>query len=80
MAMEMFGLILVLVLAGQYIDNKMGNAKSYVTAILVIVGVAFWRKHEVVRLLPRKGGGYVMTKEPAIRVSVNKVDISDEVE
>jgi hypothetical protein len=39
MAMEMFGLILILVLAGQYVDKKMGNPKSYVTAILVIVGL-----------------------------------------
>ena len=39
MAMEMFGLILVLVLAGQYIDKKMENPKSYVTAALVIIGL-----------------------------------------
>lgn len=39
MATEMFGLILVLVFAGLYVDKKMDNPKNYVTAFLVLVGV-----------------------------------------
>lgn len=39
MAMEMFGLLLVLVLVGRYIDRWMGNEKNYVTAALTIIGL-----------------------------------------
>jgi hypothetical protein len=39
MAMELFGLLLILMLAGRYLDNRMGNPKQYVTAFLVTVGL-----------------------------------------
>lgn len=39
MAAEMFVLLLVMVLLGRYIDQKMANPKNYVTAVLVLLGL-----------------------------------------
>jgi len=40
MAIEMFGLLVILVFLGRKVDVWMGNQKKIATAILVILGLA----------------------------------------
>lgn len=40
MAAEMFGLIILMVFIGQRVDKWMENEKSYVTALLVVLGLS----------------------------------------